>query len=93
MKNLPANAEDASWIPDPHVKEQLGPHASTVEPVPWKPCSASREVTSMRSPHTAGREWPPPLTTKEKAGGGAPKMAEEQDGETAFSPTDSSKEH
>ena len=78
---------------DPHVKEQLGPHASTVEPVSWKPCSASREVTSMRSLHTAVREWSPPLTTKEKAGGGAPKMVDEQDGETTFSPTNSSKEH
>ena len=30
---------------------------------------------------------------KQLSGGGGPKMVEEQDGETTFSPTNSSKEH
>ena len=52
---------------DPHVKEQGGPGASAAEPMPWKPCPASREVTSMRSLRAAARVWSPPLTTKDKA--------------------------
>ena len=47
-KNLPTNAGNMGLIPDarhiPHALEQLGP------------CSATREVTTMRNPHTATRK-------------------------------------
>ena len=52
-----------------HTTEQLSPCATTTEPVLWSPrshnywsprayspCSTTREVTAMRSPHTTTRE-------------------------------------
>ena len=50
----------------PHATEQLSPRATTTEPTchnywsphAWSPCSATREATAVRSPHTATKSSP-----------------------------------
>ena len=43
----------------PYAVEQLSLCATAPETrVPWSPCSAVKEATSMRSPRITTREWP-----------------------------------
>ena len=43
---------------DPHAERQLSPSTTTTEPVLWSLCSATREATTMRSPHTTTKSSP-----------------------------------
>jgi len=44
---------------------QLSPLTTTTNPVFQSLCSATREATTMRSPHATTREEPPLTTTRE----------------------------
>ena len=76
-KNLPANAGDMGSIPAPgrsHITaEQLSPSSTAIEPVPWSleattteahACSARREPTSVRSPHSTVKNHRSPQLEK-----------------------------
>ena len=61
VKNLPANSGDTSSFPGLgrflHAPGQLSPYATIIEAhSPWRPHSATREVTAIRSPQTATGE-------------------------------------
>ena len=62
VKNLPAKAGDTgsiSWSGKiPHVLEQLSLGSTTIEPVQQSPCSATREPTTVRSPHPVKKSSP-----------------------------------
>ena len=61
VENPPVNAGDTDLFPGletemPHATEQLSPCATTTEAGVPKSLCATREATTMRSPHTATRE-------------------------------------
>ena len=62
VKNLPANAGGHGFDPwsgkTPPAVGQLSLCPTTTEPVPWSPCSATRETTAMRSLRTTAWEHP-----------------------------------
>ena len=61
VKNLPANARDMGSIPGqgtktPHAAGQLSLNTTTTKAhMPYSLCSAIREATAMRNPHTITR--------------------------------------
>ena len=70
VKNLPADAGDTGPIPvsgkTPHAVEQLSLWATTTEAcVLWSLCSATRDATAVRNPHTTAREHAPFSATRE----------------------------
>jgi len=77
IKNPPANAGDMDLIPSLRrfnlpwgllacEPQLLSPHTATPEAcMPWSPCSATREATTVRSPHTTARELSPAAAARE----------------------------
>ena len=70
VKDLLANAGDTGSIPGPgrsHTPRagQLSSCTATTEFTLQSPCSAAKEVTAMRSLHTATREEAPLTATRE----------------------------
>ena len=60
-ENLPANAGDTGLIPAPGELHSWTCVPHPLSGGPWSLCSATREATRMRSPHTATRVAPPAL--------------------------------
>ena len=58
VRNPPAGGLTPWSWKIPHALGQLSLCATTVESVPWRPCSAIRKAPAMRSPHAATREQP-----------------------------------
>ena len=67
VESLPANAGDTGSSPGkiPHATEQLGPWATTTEPVRLEPVLHNKRGRDSERPAHHDEEWPPLAATRE----------------------------
>ena len=69
VENLPANAGHTGSSPGlgmiPHAAEQLGPRATTTEPVRLEPVLCNKRGRDGERPAHRDEEWTPLAATKE----------------------------